>query len=399
MSKPGTPGRKRCPLPGWVVTAFVVLPACSSDPATESRLARDPSVGTAVPVAPAAARPVGADSPSYVWRLTDNGVWSVGNGRLLGAFVRDGDLEPVMRPEEVTDVGWVRVTSIGDDRWAWLLEEVSRTGPDRVKKMERIVYAESIGPEWTHLEEVPQPDGGKVLFSISSPIVASLGDLHWVIPFHDDLGAMAALRYRRTGGVWTSDLVVDDWVESLDLVDDEGEVRMGYTGRDLELGPDHFSLRVTSAGTDDAGRLFTSPRDDRVSHVRFASTKRGVLTSWHVDSPHGESSWASLGVGAAAAPTLVDGSALATVPVAVGGAALTLVHHHNAITGSQELRIYRIEPDRSERIASLLHPYLGYFTAVGTGSNELSVIGPDFDPESAHPFVRSLVLRLSISCT
>lgn len=341
-----------------------------------------------------------AGSPSYEWRLADTGVWSVGTGELLGAFVRDGAVEPVMRPKEVADVGWVRVVSVGDGHFAWLLEEVSRSGPDSRKTVERIVYAESLGAEWLSVEVVPTPDGGALSFPTSSQLVVARGDLHWIAPFHEDSGVRSALWYGRSGGSWRWEVIAADLVEDVALSSGGGEVRMGLAGRAPELGPEHFALQVRTIPDGLMERLFVPPPGERVSDVRFAPTETGGLAAWLLDSPSGKGAWASnTAEDIDFPPTLVDRRAIATMPVAVGPHLLSVVHHYDAVTGTQELRIYRTEGRRVERLISLLHPYRGYFTVVATSSSELSVIGPEIDPKATHPFVRSLVLRLSVSCT
>ena len=81
------------------------------------------------------------------------------------------------------------------------------------------------------------------------------------------------------------------------------------------------------------------------------------------------------------------------------GSALWVTEHFNSTIQTKELRIYRDDAHRIEHIGTVPSPFTSRFDVVVSDDGELLVVGAEADLTSMFPFVRSLILRLSIRCT
>lgn len=344
-----------------------------------------------------------AGAPTYEWRFASDGsVTRVNDERFVGAFVRNGTVQTVDKPQGLRSVGWVRLAPLGADRWAWLLQEVKREG-DRTETT-RIVYAESQGGQWTTSEDLIVPPGGQLHFPTSSPLTASGRGVAWVVPFHADDRTIGAMLYERVGGTWSFRSVAEDWIDEVALFPaPNGGLRVGVGGLDEDHEYQRVSLRILPEGGRDARaeRVFVAEPGDRVRSIRAMDTGPNVATSWLVVGRGESVQWALWGRRETTSkPLVVDPSAITSVSVVTPDEITLIVTHHvEDETSLQELRVHHLGPTGAPVIAALPHPFLGYFTAVSAEPGEVTVVGPEFDPRAAHPFVRSLVLRLSISCT
>lgn len=211
--------------------------------------------------------------------------------------------------------------------------------------------------------------------------------------------------YEREGGTWSFRAVADDWIDEVALLPaPAGVFRVGVGGLDEDTEYQRVSLRILSERGRDSGaeRIFLAESGERVRSIRAMAMGGGVATSWLVVRGGGESvQWATWDGGETTSkPLVVDPSAITSVSVVTPDEiGLIVTHHVEDETGLQELRVHHVSPTGASVIAALPHPFLGYFTAVSTEPGVLTVVGPEFDPGAANPFVRSLVLRLSVSCT
>ncbi|MDX1495100.1 MAG: hypothetical protein R3253_13610 [Longimicrobiales bacterium] len=63
------------------------------------------------------------------------------------------------------------------------------------------------------------------------------------------------------------------------------------------------------------------------------------------------------------------------------------------------IRVYRSSADRSvETLLDIPSPFLGPFSLTLSPEGEVVVVGPEAQYDATTPFVRSLVLRYSLSC-
>ena len=85
--------------------------------------------------------------------------------------------------------------------------------------------------------------------------------------------------------------------------------------------------------------------------------------------------------------------------MAPDGVPTWVVDHIDPITQQSELRLVRDTPEGVSITRRLPNPYTGFFGALPLAPSEVLVVGPEFNPDPAHPTVRSLILRLSSSCT
>ncbi len=344
-----------------------------------------------------------AGSPTYEWLIPSSGVVSKVNAQhFVGAFVTDGVVEIVAPPPGVGAVGWVRVAPLGGDLWGWLFQELSSPPPSKGEPT-RIVYAESRGAEWMLIEDLPEPPGGELSFPTSSPLLATPEGLAWVVPIHTAGRGVGAVLFQRTSNGWTPRRLVTDWVDEVGIFYSARGLRVAVGGLDEDFATRQPSLRIHSTDSSPGlpRRIFLGQPGERVRSLRFLESPGGPVASWVVVGPHSTTAWTAKDIEAEeVVPEWVDPGVVTALPVRLSAEVmLSVVHHHDGVTGMHQLRVYRIGSGAPELVGALPYPYLGYFAVVSLGEHDLTVVGPDVDQTSANPFVRSLVLRLSVSCT
>lgn len=388
--------------------AEVAPPVCSASEVARYPLRLDG--GTQLYVEPQALHRAGAGflvagSPTYEWSVVPGrGGTSVGENRILGAFVEDGRATTLPRPSEVGHVGAIRLIRRPEGVWSWLLAEFTESFAAR-GELVRIWYAESVGSRWSSIEELPAPSDATPNFFASSSLVTAAGGLAWAVPVALEGGRDAVLLYERSAATWAYEPALDTKAEVALLLSSEARgMRLGIVGPDPELGllP---SLRLYEAapGWTVTQRIAVQLAGEAIRQPQLIEVEDGIAATWIVQSSGAPlSAWSASGLRGPEPPPphLLDRSAVQSVGLALPrGPTLWIVDHQNEISGAKELRIYRRAADGPELIGSIASPYLGYFTTLADSESEFLIIGPEYDPTADQPFVRSLVIRLSVLCT
>ena len=346
-----------------------------------------------------------AGAPTYEWFVDSAGRgWQVGAFDFLGVEVRGEKVTPIPLPTGVGHVAWVRGVPLGGDAWGFLLEEVEDRHADRAR-VERVLYGEYRGGRWSPLEELTAPGHGRFNVADGSSLIAS-GDgesLHWATLAFPASGRIDVLLFTRTGDGWTAAVAVPDWADAVDLaVGPGGNLRLAVGGLDPEFQSTSASIRVFA---EEDGwtphRLSTPNARDRFRTPRLTITNGRLDLAWLQQEEAGSTAaWLARDVDSRSAnrPVLIDRSVTQLSSVLVSERiTLWLTQHINGISGAQELRFHESGPDFDRRIASVDNPFRGPFAVILSG-DELLVVGPEVNAGSTHPFVRSLVLRMTLSC-
>ncbi len=407
-----TPQRRLWTLATWVLAACASQDEASSHACTVVEAGRYSLSmnGTDVYVEPHFFAPteqgyVLAGAPTYEWLVDSAGRGSqVGAFDFLGVEVRGEQVTPIPLPDGVGHVAWVRGVPLGADAWGFLLEEVEdrHAAPVRV---ERVMYGEYRGGRWSPLEVLTAPGDGRFTVADGSSLIASRDgeSLHWATLSFPASGRIDVVLFTRTGDGWTAAVAVPDWADAVDLaVGPDGTLRLAVGGLDPEFQSTSASIRVFA---EEDGwtphRLSTPTASDRFRTPRLTMTNGRLDLAWLQQEEAGSTAaWLARDVDSTSAnrQILIDRSVTQLSSVLVSERiTLWLTHHINGISGAQELRFHESGPDFDRRIASVDGPFRGPFAAILSG-DELLVVGPEVNAGSTHPFVRSLVLRMTLSC-
>jgi hypothetical protein len=339
-------------------------------------------------------------SPSFEWLRSSGGIRTrVGQDEFLGAFfdARGRITETIAMPPQVGHFDWVNSAPLNRDGFAVLLPEVSEPFPT-TNALIRMVYAEYRRGEWSLVETLPAP-AGRLRYSSGSRLLATEDGLVWVVPHEHRV-----LLYERRNGTWTYRSIAERTVDKVVLRDspDHG-LWIGLAGVDPAHAGQPVSLRLQRVDSDSESlEVHRLPGGGRIRRPRIAIGVDGLAVGWIVERAEGSSAWAAVGVrsGRRPSPMFLHGAARDVVPVQLPGRGIAfLANHVNPITGKSELRAYLAEGRRLRPIGSIPNPYVTFFDAVALSATDVLLVGPEYDSASIYPFVRSLVLRLSISCS
>jgi hypothetical protein len=351
--------------------------------------------------------------PTFSWRFDqEDKAQMLASNTFMGVDVRAGRSEPFHPPPGLTHVGWVRTLHLGDDRWGFLIGEYDQPSL-AVGDLVRVLYAIRDGDMWGGVEELPVPQGGRLDFGSGGSLVLGLDGIEvWTTMHKRERGGIDVLLYRRAADGWRVAVVANDWVDAVDLtLTPEGSPFMALGGLDpaedavlssirtarVELG------RATPSG--EWNRLQVGAADQRMVSPVFVHGPAGADVAWLRSGPAASEAWVAtqvLGSGGAS-PALLDSAAVLLLgvsppPRGTGGTYL-LTYHQVAPSGPDQLRVYRRLGDGYALVGELPYPFQGPFAAVQTATGDLLIVGPTSSLDPTNPFVRSLVIRMSVSCT
>ncbi|HUF77023.1 MAG TPA: hypothetical protein VMM35_12135 [Longimicrobiales bacterium] len=345
-------------------------------------------------------------SPSYTWAPGTPGdsLPLTMNRHLAARFTLDGRATLIERPVQ-DSVGSVRALPLGGDRWGVLFDIERRRASGHNWESVALWYAEHDGAAWSLLEPVPMPEEWDLDIDSSSELVRVGEDLVWVVAVRPSGRPPEVVEYTRREGEWEHRVVSDHWMEVSTLAYEEGS----------GLWMANFAVDPRATDRQRALRLYRRTADwQLMRHVYVASggesagdpsiTVRpgGVTVTWRVISVADHGAYALVGIGPDSEGTPVDLDR--EVPQVLSlrspdGAPRWLLTHVNE-DRSVDLRL--LGPRAlfgAERMAAAPSPYLGFLAALARTPQEAIVVGPEVSSDPADPFVRSLILRLSTSCT
>ena len=350
-----------------------------------------------------------AGQPAFEWTVDSSSPSTMaGAGGFLGVRIQaDSTLRVPYPPGLDQQPDWVRLVSLGPTRWGGLLQE--GTAPPASG---RIVYAEYDGATWSAVEPLPLPQDGLLdLATGSSLLLDGLGRVVWAARVERPTGRVDVVMFRRAVGGWTSDVVARDWVDDPELHPRGSEgLWLAVAGLDPEHESRVASVRVRAVGAPgEPVTLMVGLPGERFQDPTFAGGGDRLSIAWRHVGAAGVVApvWLQRDLGAAvelgeanAPPVLLDpGAVLLQALRAPDGSTLWVTHHVSAVTESETLRFTRDDGARLTLVAEVAYPWVGPFRAAIADSGDILVVGPQVDADPLFPSVRSLVLRLNLSCT
>ena len=344
-------------------------------------------------------------APTYTWEAgsAPNAVMASRDAQLAAYITPDG-VTLIEKPIDVA-VGDVRVAALDDSRWAALFSEV---GPDSLplaKQDRGAWYAEYDGEHRTLLEPVPLPVVGDLAFSASSALVRAGDRLAWIAVVRLPEHRASVLSYERRDGEWRSREVSDAWAETTALAyGPSSGLWLALVSEDPDLPGWQKSLRLYrhTSSWELVSRVWVAEAGTEIYEPRVTVLPGGVTVTWRSVGREALFALARVEIrpGSAGRELMLDENAAQVVPLEMAdGVPTWIVDHVNPITQQIELRLVRATPRSASVVLTVPSPYTGFFGAVSTAPYEVFVAGPEFNPDPARPTVRSLILRLSTSCT
>jgi hypothetical protein len=305
--------------------------------------------------------------------------------------------------------------------------------PARPHVPSRLVFAEydGVAGTWEPMGELPAPREGRLrgLEALAGPLdvteppdgVRRRGTAAQVLAVPHELprGGVDVLLFRLGARGWTSSRVWPRWIDEIAIgaapgrgavlalagLDSGMEARRASV-RTLFLDPPHGPVDSMSAR-----RLQNGEPGERFASPAFASAAGRLDLGWLRRTPGAPTSaWVMPGVRedrgrprvASGGPYLIDPMAGLIVPVdGAHGASLWLTARAPGPGrgSSASIRATLLGPAGAVDAGLVPNPFHGPFAAVRASPTEVLVVGPEarFDP--VRPYVRSLVIRLSIRCT
>lgn len=351
--------------------------------------------------------------PTFAWLFDEaDNARRLTTNTFMGVEVRGGEVVRLDPPPGVTHIGWVRTLHLGGNRWGFLIgeyDQASLAAGDLV----RVVYAIRDGDAWDGLEELPVPEGGRLDFAPGGSLVLDPEGIElWTTMHERERGGIDVLLYRRMADGWRASVAAEDWVDAVDLtMTAEGVPFIALGGLDPARDAVLASIRTArvepgSVATPTAAwtRLQTGTEDQRMASPVFVRGRTDVDLAWLRIGPGGSEAWVVLAAPEAieASAILVDSAAVLLVGLSAGaeaGSAYLLSYHQAAPAGPDRLHVYRRGAHGYVLVGAITYPFQGPFAATQTASGDLLIIGPESSLDPMNPYVRSLVIRLRVSCT
>jgi len=281
------------------------------------------------------------------------------------------------------------------------------TPPDPVSRTLALWYAEHDGAGWSLLETLPTPEGARLDLHSSTELVRLGEELAWVTVARRPDGRSRVLEYRRSAGSWRSEVVSEEWVESSSLASEGDSVLwLAHYATDASFPDFRKSVRLyrrAASEWEPVSRVADFPGSTLLADLAVRVRPGGVELTWRVESATDDGAYAAVGLGRAreGARLDLDRRVLQVLPLEpLAGRPRWLVSRVAPDGRSLELRL--LEPQRpagGELLASAPSPYLAFLASLALPPSEALVVGPEVSPDPDYPFVRSLVLRLSTTCT
>jgi hypothetical protein len=340
-----------------------------------------------------------AGLPTYTWapgRATER---VTANEHMAAQFSLDGGATLIEKPIPGA-VERVRAVALVGERWGALFAEIL---PDSTRVRQEILhlwYAEHDGQRWVSLEELDVPEGEAPDLWGGTELVWTGESVVWVAPLRPGPGAVL---YERRGGAWSHELISDAQIEVSALAHHPSMgLLWAHFSEDPGLPGWQQSLRLYRRGAswELVTRVLVASEGMKVRSPTIMPVGDGVTVSWLLGDG-GAYALVGIGPGGERTPVDLDPDASRVLPFAPADQEpLWLIAH--ADPGSQERGLELLAPGSPfgpRRVGSLPSPFVLSHTAAVVSPTELVVVGPQYDPDPANGFLRSLILRLSTSCT
>jgi hypothetical protein len=339
-------------------------------------------------------------SPTYTWMVGGARATQTSANAHIAAYLDASAPRLVAKPLDVP-VGMVRAVALDEGRWGVLFSESVLDDFGISRELVGIWYAEYDGARWSEPEPIPLPSDPEITLVISSasPLVRQGGALSWAVT---DL-RRGTFHYERRNGAWRVEVVEDRGGEAAALASEDSVLWLAVSGLDPDISGPRKSIRLFRwrDGWSLVRRYPTAEPYTEIHRPSLVVLPGGITLTWIESSPTGRDAARArvgLGVDDPGVEHLIDGAAQRVAPLAIDDDPVWIVEHIDPVTDLPELRVLRADGGRAEVSRAIPYPYTGWYAATPAGPDEVLVTGPEFDPDPARASVRSLTLRLNLSC-
>jgi hypothetical protein len=395
---------------GGVADSAAAEAPAGSAVCTVTELARDPVVlpnGNNVYVHPGEATLFGAGyalvGPVTIEYVVEEGRGRiVGESRFLGVVVEPGvpvRTIPLMPGAGLLD--WVQAVTLEDGRLSVLVSERAEDRSGFLASL-RVLHGIYDGDQWAAVETVPIDDIEEVFVRGSSEVVRSGAEIAWTVPreARDELPPWPVHLYRWAGSGWTT-TAFDHRPDALMLHAARDGLLIAVAGLEAASAFQRTALTIYSADSPDALHTFRAGDGARVRHPTAFEIAAGSSLAWLIQGPESWSAWGALpdGDGRWGRPIhLTDGADFLSAVSLGGRAGLVALDRPDPFTATREIRFVRIDNRGASLVHSMPKPFAQFFTLLSLSTAEALLIGAQPHLGVVTPFVRSLVIRLSLSC-
>ena len=347
-----------------------------------------------------------AGSPSYLWRrvVAPRGLVQEAENRFVAALVEGSRVRPIEPPPGVDHIGHVRAVALPGARWAVVMSVVAAESTPFSQEVERVWYAEHDGEAWSSVEELPLPPVGYVEPFNSTDLVLAGDRLVWITPATVPDLPRKLIHFERHRGVWTSEFFDEDRVEdaALAYAPDAG-LWLAVAGPDPDSSDGLHSLRLyrRADGWQPVRRVVEVGVGEHARTPQLTIGASDVTATWLLQGADGWVAMAARSIDGArpvGAETLYGPDVMQVEALRLDdGRPAWLVARALRSVLSSELRVIVSAPDGPMTIRTLPNPYTGYFSVFASGAR-VTLLGPEFNPLSAEPTVRSLLVDFGASC-
>ncbi|MEM7417548.1 MAG: hypothetical protein AAF389_18810 [Gemmatimonadota bacterium] len=333
--------------------------------------------------------------PTYVWEIEGGTSSLVEQRSFVGVRIFGDSVQAVPNPPVDGEIGWLRAARVGPTHVSAVFD-VQTDGPDRPS---RAFVADLRGAIWGEVEALPDvPGGGAASIARASEPILDDDVLRFAVPFGP---ANRTALFERGKRGWSVSTLEGAGVAAVS-VGPAGR-RVAEVGQTMSSGGARPFVRITELSTgEEALRLLDV---DRVLDAR------GVV--WSVDGGHLAVAVVTPSGGGAlvldsdleGSGTLVEtpGRLLSAVPIPSVAPSWLMDGVSGGPGGS--LGILSAIPSGAV-IARIDTPYRGPAAAIvepskddGATAHHMVAVGPEARFPPAQPFVRSLLIRTSITCS
>lgn len=338
-------------------------------------------------------------SPTYVWDVGPDRAELAEDRTFFGVRIRGDEVERISNPPVAGTITFVQGLRVAPAHVVFIFD-VETTGVDGATVDRQPHVADWVQGSWRDVQPLSPHRGFPIRSAglVTSLLATGVGsDVHFAV----SVGPVGqTVRFVREAGTWRSEAVGVGGAGGLALGGGSGDVMLAEAG----WGPiaDAPPLLHVSRLSDGSGAavVLDAPGAEAQTPV-WSSDAEAVAVRLVADSAV---SLALIEPGKNRAPLLVEGWAQDVVPLPVAGFDASWLMQSRDRFGAAQLTFLALRDGGLTR-ADTPYPFHGLFRALAphpsaSGPDEITfdLLGPEarFPPQA--PFVRSLMIRMSLSC-
>ncbi len=339
--------------------------------------------------------------PSYAWRFDGERRHLEARDPVFGVHVVDGRVQSIPSPPGMERVHWVRGVASRSGDLTVLLEEERTDTTSRLHRG-RIVPARWSAGTWQISDEIEDPPFGPLLeLALASRSIPTPDSLAFDIamqtregPPEEMLLAVGSVR----DGAWEARPVAAGWAESVGIVrDPSGSMSFAVSGHVPGSQPFVRGVRIGQVDEPDSVHVvFTAERGEEIRNLMFVPGPAGAQTGFQVLRNGPPTAW--VGGASHGHPTTLVGSDVHYIQ-GVPRRDKPPVWLTRDSDGDRDYLRASILSDGELVQASLPYPFTAIYAATEAQDGALVLTGAEAELDGPNPYVRSLLIRLSLDCT